>query len=66
MKNIDKYFDEIPANENERDKIIKNFIVDSIKKKEYKNVLLCPLKKHDAVNCLDILDDFVIYGIFLI
>ena len=60
MKNIDKYFDEIPANE--RDKIIKNFIVDSIKKKEYKNVLLCPLKKHDAVNCLDILDDFVIYG----
>ena len=59
MKNNDKYFDEILVNKENK---IMNSLVNSNAKKEYKNIFLCPLKKHDAINCMDMLDDFIIYG----
>ena len=58
MKNNDIYFDEIP-NVNENKLKIKS---NSILKKEYKNIFLCPLNKNDCVNSIDIYDDIVLYG----
>ena len=58
MKNNDIYFNENPKiNEikiNEKSKVNK--------RKEYKNIFLCPLNKSDCVNSIDIFDDIVLYG----
>ena len=60
MKNKDNNFDG-KLEENPFKKIIIPKISNK-SKKDYKNIFLCPLDKHDAVNSLDILDDIVIYG----
>ena len=58
MKNNDINFDENPKiNEI---KINENSKVN--KRKEYKNIFLCPLNKSDCVNSIDIFDDLVLYG----
>lgn len=60
MKNNDKNFDEIPSEKpNKKINILR---VNEKPKHEYKNIYLCPLNKHDAVNSMEILDDFIIYG----
>ena len=60
MKNNDKNFDEIPSEK--PNKKINIFRVNEKPKHEYKNIYLCPLNKHDAVNSMEILDDYIIYG----
>ena len=60
MKNNDKNFDEIPSEKpNKKINILR---VNEKPKHEYKNIYLCPLNKHDAVNSMEILDDYIIYG----
>ena len=60
MKNNDKNYDAIPLQKFSKKKITPKVNINS--KREYKNILLCPLNKHDAVNSIDILDDVIIYG----
>ena len=60
MKNNDKNFDEILT-----EKPTKKLNIPKVNfntKKEYKNIFLCPLNKHDVVNSMDILGDTIIYG----
>ena len=60
MKNNDKNFDEIPLEKPSKKVIIPKVNINS--KREYKNIFLCPINKHDVVTSMDILDDVVIYG----
>ena len=60
MKNNDKNFDE-----NHLEKSNKRIIISKTNSKpnrEYKNIFLCPINKHDIVTSIDILDDIIIYG----
>ena len=60
MKNNDKNFDEIPSEKpNKKINILR---INEKPKHEYKSIYLCPLNKHDAVNSMEILDDYIIYG----
>ena len=60
MKNNDKNFDEILSEK--PTKKINILKVNFNTKREYKNIFLCPINKHDVVNSMDILDDIIIYG----
>ena len=60
MKNNDKNFDEILSEK--PTKKINILKVNFNAKREYKNIFLCPINKHDVVNSMDILDDIIING----
>ena len=58
MKNNDKNFDENP-----KEKCNKRMSkINAKTNREYTNIYLCPLNKHDIVTSIDILDDVIIYG----
>ena len=58
MKNNDIYFDENPKLKEMKLKSKSN----NNKKKDYKNIFLCPLNKNDCVNSIDIFEDIILYG----
>ena len=58
MKNNDIYFDENPKLKEMKLKSKTN----NNKKKDYKNIFLCPLNKNDCVNSIDIFEDIILYG----
>ena len=58
MKNNDIYFDENPKYNEINLKSKSNYS----KKKDYKNIFLCPLNKNDCVNSIDIFEDIILYG----
>ena len=60
MKNNDKNFDENQIEQSNNRIILSK--INTISIKEYKNIFLCPLNKHDIVTSIDILDDLIIYG----
>ena len=58
MNNNDIFFDENSKYKGNKLKIQSN----SKSKNNYRNIFLCPLKKSDCVNSIDIIDDIVLYG----